>query len=88
MDLKRLFENRVCRNIIRFFHENQSSVDTPRGIATWIKEEREEVKKALDTLVEAGVLVSHEVSSTTGYSYTRNKRTIEEIGKQLKKERH
>lgn len=84
MDLNKVLKNQLCRNIILFFHENQSSVDTPRGIATWVKAEREAVKKALDKLVELGVLIDHKAPSTTGYSYTSDEKIINEIDKKLK----
>ncbi|NQU95844.1 MAG: hypothetical protein HQ549_06455 [Candidatus Omnitrophica bacterium] len=87
MDLNELLKNKLYRGIVEFFHENQTSVDTPRGIATWVKEERAVVKNALDKLVELGILIAHEVSSTTGYSYTRNKKIIQTIEKQLKNNR-
>jgi len=87
MALGKLLKNKVCADITRFFHENQSSIDTPRGIATWVKAERPAVKKALDKLVASGVLLDHRVSSTTGYSYTRDRKLIREIGKQLKNKR-
>ena len=87
MDLNELLKNKLYREIIKFFHENQASVDTPRGIAVWVKEERAVVKNALDELVKLGILVAHEVSSTTGYSYTQNKNIIQTIEKQLKNNR-
>ena len=87
MRLSELLKNKLYRDIIGFFHENQTSVDTPRGIATWIKEERAVVKDALDKLVTLGLLNAHEVSSTTGYSYTRNKKTMQTVEKQLKRNR-
>lgn len=87
MDLNELLKNKLYREIVEFFHENQSSVDTPRGIATWVKEERAVVKNALDQLVALGILTAHEVSSTTGYSYTQNKKITQTIEKQLKNNR-
>jgi len=87
MAVGKLLRDKLCRDITRFFHDNQSSIDTPRGIATWVKEERAAVKKALDKLTAAGVLLDHRVSSTTGYSYTRDRKLIREIDKQLKNKR-
>ncbi len=84
MKLENILKNKLCRSILIFFHENQSAIDTPRGIATWVKAERPIVKKALDMLVELGILIEHKSSSTTAYSYTRNKKTIREIDKKLK----
>jgi hypothetical protein len=73
--------------IMRFFHENQASIDTPRGISTWVREERAKVKKALEDLVGIKILVAHRSTSTTGYSYTRNSKIISKIEKLLKKSR-
>ena len=71
--------------IMKFFHENQASIDTPRGISTWVHEERSKVKQALEDLVDVKVLVAHRSTSTTGYSYTRNAKIISKIEKLLKK---
>ena len=85
MDTDKILKTRIYRDIIEFFHENQSSIDTPRGVATWIKEERPVVKKALEKLSEYGILMPHRATSTTGYSYTRNRKLIREIGAKLRK---
>ena len=73
--------------IMKFFHENQASIDTPRGVSTWIREDRTKVKKALEELVGMKILVAHRSTSTTGYSYTRNAKIISKIEKLLKKRR-
>lgn len=83
MKLTDAYASTVHRKIIAFFHENQASIDTPRGIATWIREDRAKVKKALEDLVALKVLVAHRATSTTGYSYTRNKNIITKIEKLL-----
>lgn len=85
MDIKLLFESELNRKIIKFFHENQSALDTPRGVATWIGEERSKVKVALENLVKANILVAHRATSTTGYSYTRDSKLISTIDKLLNK---
>jgi len=71
--------------IIKFFHENQSSIDTPRGVSTWVREERSKVSKALEDLVKLKILSAHRATSTTGYSYTRDLKIISKIEKLLKK---
>lgn len=71
--------------ILKFFHENQGSLDTPRGVATWVGEERSKVRRALEDLVELKVLVAHRATSTDGYSYTSDARLISTIGRLLKK---
>ena len=73
--------------IVKFFHENQASIDTPRGVSTWVREDRAKVKKALEELVGMKILVAHRSTSTTGYSYTRNTKIISKIEKLLKKRR-
>ena len=85
MDLAKAFRSDVHRKIISFFHENQSSIDTPRGVATWISEDRTKVKKALEDLVVLEVLVAHRSTSTTGYSYTSDSKIISKIKKILNK---
>lgn len=71
--------------IIKFFHENQASIDTPRGISTWVRAERSKVRKALEDLVRLKILAAHRSTSTTGYSYTRDPKIISKIEKLLKK---
>ncbi len=73
--------------IMKFFHENQASIDTPRGVSTWVREERAKVKKALEELVSMKILVAHRSTSTTGYGYTHNSKIISKIEKILKKRR-
>ena len=75
----------VHLKIMRFFHENQASIDTPRGVSTWIGGQRPVVKQALEDLVRMKILVAHRATSTTGYSYTRDAKLISRIDKLLKK---
>lgn len=81
------FQSDLHLKIMRFFHENQASIDTPRGVSTWIHEERAKVKKALEELVDMQILVAHRSTSTTGYSYTSSTKIISKIEKLLKKRR-
>lgn len=85
MGLDKLLRGRIQFKIVSFFHENPTSVDTPRGIATWTGETRQNVKKTLSQLAELKILTAHNVSSTTGYSYTRDPKLIKSIGSLLKK---
>ena len=84
MDINKIFASEINVKIIKFFHENQASIDTPRGVATWIGEDRAKVKKPLEDLVTAKILVAHRASSTTGYSYTSDDKLISKIDKLLK----
>ena len=51
MDINKIFESEIHVKVLSFFHENQASIETPRGVATWIGEERPKVKAALEDLV-------------------------------------
>lgn len=85
MNIDKVLRSDIHLKIIRFFHENQACVDTPRGVATWIREDRSKVKKALEELVGLDILMAHRATSTTGYSYTQNRQILSKIGKFLKK---
>lgn len=86
-DINKTFQSDLHLKIMKFFHENQASIDTPRGISTWVREDRAIVMKALEELVGMKILVAHRSTSTTGYSYTRNAKIISKIEKLLKKRR-
>lgn len=86
-DADKTFQSDLHLNIVKFFHENQASIDTPRGVSTWVREDRAKVKKALEELVGMKILVAHRSTSTTGYSYTHNAKIISKIEKLLKKRR-
>ena len=79
------FKSNTHLKIVKFFHENQASIDTPRGVSTWVREDRVKVKSSLEELVKMKILVAHRSTSTTGYSYTRNAKIISKIEKLLKK---
>ncbi len=86
-DTDKTLQSDLHLNIVKFFHENQASIDTPRGVSTWVREDRVKVKKVLEELVGMKILVAHRSTSTTGYSYTRNAKIISKIEKLLKKRR-
>ncbi|MCX5680206.1 MAG: hypothetical protein NTZ95_06105 [Candidatus Omnitrophica bacterium] len=83
MDNKKIFSSELHLKIIKFFHENQASIDTPRGVATWIGEDRAKVKSALEDLVKNKILIADRATSTTGYGYTRDTALISKIEKIL-----
>lgn len=85
MNINEVLRSNIHMKIIRFFHENQACIDTPRGVSTWVREERAKVKKALEDLVKSKILVAHRATSTTGYSYTQNRAVISAIDRFLKK---
>ena len=84
MNLKKFFDSDLHKRIILFFRDNPASVDTPRGVSTWIGYSREETKKALDELAKAGILNSIASSSTSGYSFTQDKKIIKSINEFIK----
>lgn len=84
-DIDKALQSDLHLKITKFFHENQASIDTPRGVSTWVREDRNKVKQALEDLVKLKILIAHRATSTTGYSYTRNAKVISKIEKFLKK---
>jgi NADPH-dependent ferric siderophore reductase len=84
MDIDKVLRTEIHLKIVNFFHENQSSIDTPRGVATWVGGERAKVKNALEDLVKAEILVAHRATSTTGYGYTSDEKMVSKIEKFLK----
>ena len=85
MDIKLALESDINFKIIKFFHENQASIDTPRGVAAWINEGRGNVKRSLEELTSLNILAAHRSTSTTGYSYTSDAKLIQKIDRLLKK---
>lgn len=83
MSLKKFFKSDIHKKIIVFFHQNPSSLDTPRGVAVWINYDRPKVKEALKELAKAKILNIHKSAATTGYSYTTDKTIIKEIERLL-----
>jgi len=79
MSLKKFFKSEIHKKIILFFKENPSSIDTPRGVAAWVGTNREKAKKVLDELEQAGVLTAIETTSTSGYSFTQDKKIIKQV---------
>ena len=67
-----------------FFSENQGSIDTPRGVSTWINENIQGVRTALEELVKIGWLKAHRTSSTVGYSCVLGKKELHKVVAQLK----
>jgi hypothetical protein len=84
-DIDKLLQSDLHLKVVKFFHENQASIDTPRGVSTWVRAERNKVKQALEDLVDLKILIAHRATSTTGYSYTCNVKIISKIEKFLKK---
>lgn len=85
MDLNKVLKEPICFKIISFFHENPMSIDTPRGVAAWVGEDRQNVNKALLELSKLKLLTAHAGTSTMGYSYTRDTKMIKSIEKSLKR---
>ncbi|NQT95121.1 MAG: hypothetical protein HQ572_01590 [Candidatus Omnitrophica bacterium] len=85
MSLKKFFNSEIHKKVIIFFRDNPSSIDTPRGVATWVGTSREKAKKVLDELQKEGILNAIETSSTSGYSFTQDKKIIKKIDEFTKK---
>ncbi|MBN1405099.1 MAG: hypothetical protein JW946_01105 [Candidatus Omnitrophica bacterium] len=83
MNLKKFFKLDIHKKIIIFFHQNPSSIDTPRGVSAWINYDRAKVNKALKDLAKVKILDTHKSATATGYSYTTDANIIKEIEKHL-----
>ena len=83
-NIKALFKNYAVKKILFFFNENPNCIDTSKGISLWIGEDISVIQKALDQLVENGVITSHQTASTTAYAYTNNRGVVKKIEKYIK----
>jgi len=82
--VKNLFKNEAVRKILLFFNENPNCIDTAKGISLWISWDINIIQKALNQLVEDGIITSHQTASTTAYAYTNNKEIVKKIEKHVK----
>jgi len=76
MELNKYLDSKVNRKIIKFYLENPSSIDTSRGIATWINEDINKTEKALEELAKAKILIRHGNDATSAYGYTTDTHII------------
>ncbi|MGB2630553.1 MAG: hypothetical protein WBD24_03730 [Candidatus Omnitrophota bacterium] len=83
--IEKVVKDKLSREILTFFYQNQSSIDTVSGISAWVRSDRKEVKTALDKLVQLGILEQDSMGSTRGYCYTRDPKTMK-IVRELMKE--
>jgi hypothetical protein len=71
-----LKEYPLCRQIILFLVENESAMDTVKGIAAcWVDCDEVAVQAALDRLLTCGAVIAHTLTSGTLYGLTRNQAT-------------
>ncbi len=74
--LKKTLKNKLSRDIVAFFYQNQGSIDSVGGVSAWVNDERSKVQSALDKLVKLGVLEKDSTEATKGYCYTRDKKVM------------
>lgn len=74
--LEKILKQELAMEIVRFFYQNQASIDSVGGVSTWVQKSREEVRDALEELVALGVLEKDSTGGTNGYCYTRDKRIM------------
>ncbi|MGD2279375.1 MAG: hypothetical protein PVH45_04715 [Candidatus Omnitrophota bacterium] len=79
--IKKALKDKLSREILTFFYQNQSSIDTVSGVAAWVRADRDKVKQALDKLVQLGVLEEDSIGSTKGYCYTRKENVMKAMKK-------
>ena len=83
--LKKILKDRLARDILGFFYENQSSIDTARGVSAWVQRSREEVIPILEELASIGVLEKDSTGSTNAYCYTRSKEIMDIVSRLLER---
>ena len=81
--LKKICDSPLNLKIVSFFHQHPATIDTARGIAAWLNQDRDKVAKALDFLAAEKVLVVHRTRATLAYGLTQNKAMIKRIEKLL-----
>ncbi len=63
----------LSREIVLFLLENETAMDTARGIANWwVRRDELAVQAALDRLIACGVITPHTFTSGILYGLTRN----------------
>ncbi|MBU0682822.1 MAG: hypothetical protein ABIH85_01775 [Candidatus Omnitrophota bacterium] len=70
--LERIMKDKLMKDVVSFFFQNQSSVDSASGISAWVCSRRGNVQPVLDELVKLGVLEEDSIGSAKGYCYTRD----------------
>jgi hypothetical protein len=83
--IEKILKNKLGRDIITFFYQNQSSIDTVGGVSAWVHNERGKVKKVLDDLVKLGVLEEESIGPTKGYCYTRKVKVMKIVRELMKR---
>lgn len=77
--LERVINSRVKLDLVLHFHRNRYTLDYAGGVAQKVGRALDEVRRALDELAEAGVVVRHTSKLHSDrppiYAYTRDQRT-------------
>ncbi len=84
MDVDKIFQSKLHYQIVSFFRENPSSLDTAKGIATWVNCDVKEVEEVLEELVKLNILIAHRSDAVTGFAYTQDKEIISQIDNYFK----
>ena len=65
----------LSEQIVLFLLENETAMDTARGIASWwIRRDDLAVQAALDRLISCGIITPHTFTSGILYGLTRNQK--------------
>ncbi len=70
--LQKVMQNQLAKEVLTFFYQNQSSLDSVSGISAWVRNERKEVESVLEELVKLGAVEEDSTGAAKGYSYTRD----------------
>ena len=83
--IKKLLKNAAAKEILSFFYQNQTSIDSVGGVSVWVNRDRSEVEKVLDEMVSLGILGKDSTGATRGYCYTRDSKMMKIIDKIMNK---
>ena len=83
--IEKILKDKLGKEILTFFYQNQASIDTVSGISAWVRSDRKEVKAALEKLVQLDILQEDSMGSTKGYCYTRDPKIMKIVRDLMKK---
>jgi hypothetical protein len=70
----------LSEQIVLFLLENETAMDTARGIANWwVRRDELAVQAALDRLIASGIVTPHTFTSGILYSLTKNQKLLHQL---------
>ena len=83
--MKRLLQTPARLKIARFFLDNPTSIDTPRGISAWTNVAITDARAILEDMARSGILKAYRTSSTVGYSLSESRQVLRSLERAVRK---